>query len=88
MVRDTTEGTSSCFRRKLVQINQQAKARGVLTQLLPVDGSWTYEKKREAQEILERVYLGPFDAGRREEVMRELGITHCILIRDPAEARY
>lgn len=68
----------------MVSYNQQLSR---IQGLLPPDTDWTYVKKREAQEIVPRVYLGPFGAGVNEQQMRELGITHSIIFRAPEEAR-
>lgn len=55
--------------------------------LLPAE-EWSYAKKRQVQEILPRVYLGPFfSAGRDAEQMQNLGITHSIIFRSPEESR-
>ena len=69
-------------------LNEEATERGVLTKLLPPEPLWTYDMKRDAQEICERVWLGPFTAASQEQVVRQLGITHIILVRDEDEARY
>mmetsp|Transcript_10591 Transcript_10591/g.25826 ORF Transcript_10591/g.25826 Transcript_10591/m.25826 type:complete len:283 (+) Transcript_10591:141-989(+) len=62
---------------------QIAEKRG----LLPGETDWTYVRKREAQEIVPRVYLGPYEAAKNEEHLRNLGISHCIIFRSPEESR-
>lgn len=55
------------------------------TQLFPPLSDWVYTAKRDAQEITPRVFLGPLQAGRDEQQLRRLGITHIILFRAPEE---
>lgn len=55
--------------------------------LLGPDEDWTYIKKREAQEILPRLWLGPFGAARDQDYLARAGITDALVVRAPEEAR-
>lgn len=55
--------------------------------LLPPDTDWTYTKKREAQEILPGLWLGPFGSARDQEFLRRANITDALVVRAPEEAR-
>ncbi|OCF40341.1 nuclease I [Kwoniella heveanensis CBS 569] len=48
---------------------------------------WKYEMRREAQEILPGLYLGPFQSSTNLDKMRMMGITHILCVRDQKEAR-
>eukprot|EP00392_Amoebophrya_sp_AT5.2_P004497 g4505.t1 len=51
-------------------------------------GSAPKENKRvKTEEIVPRVYLGPYEAAKNEEHLRNLGISHCIIFRSPEESR-
>lgn len=52
----------------------------------PIDTEWKYEMRRECQEILPGLYLGPFVASKSLETLQSLGITHIVCIRDEKEA--
>ncbi|KNZ78280.1 Serine/threonine/tyrosine-interacting protein, partial [Termitomyces sp. J132] len=45
-----------------------------------------YEMRREAQEILPGLFLGPFIASKSMETLAKLGITHIICVRDLKES--
>ncbi|KAG6887722.1 hypothetical protein C0995_013316 [Termitomyces sp. Mi166 len=45
-----------------------------------------YEMRREAQEILPGLFLGPFMASKSMETLAKLGITHIICVRDLKES--
>ncbi|GAA5928618.1 hypothetical protein JCM3775_004583 [Rhodotorula graminis] len=47
---------------------------------------WRYEMRREAQEILPGLYVGPFQPSWKREALKGLGITHILCIADPREA--
>lgn len=47
---------------------------------------WTYEMRRECQEILPGVLLGPMQASKSLETLQRHGITHILCIRDAKEA--
>lgn len=47
---------------------------------------WKYEMRRECQEIIPGLYLGPFQASKSIETLRQLGISHIVCIRDAKEA--
>ena len=55
--------------------------------LLQPDKDWTYTKKREAQEIIPGLWLGPFGAARDREFLGRAGITDVLVVRAPEEAR-
>lgn len=46
---------------------------------------WRYEMRREAQEILPGLYIGPYQASRSKESLSKLGITHVVCISDTRE---
>ncbi|KAF8237203.1 phosphatases II [Tricholoma matsutake] len=52
----------------------------------PGDIEWRYEMRRECQEILPGLWLGPFVASKSLETLRSLNITHIVCIRDAKEA--
>ncbi|KAF9025612.1 protein-tyrosine phosphatase-like protein [Rhodocollybia butyracea] len=52
----------------------------------PGDVEWKYEMRRECQEILPGLLLGPFVASKSLETLTSLGITHIVCIRDQKEA--
>ncbi|KAL0576853.1 hypothetical protein V5O48_005118 [Marasmius crinis-equi] len=52
----------------------------------PGDVEWRYEMRRECQEILPGLYLGPFVASKSLETLQSLDITHIVCIRDAKEA--
>lgn len=54
--------------------------------LLQPDTDWTYTKKREAQEIIPGLWLGPFGAARDKEFLRRANITDALVVRAPEEA--
>ncbi|CAK5269810.1 unnamed protein product [Mycena citricolor] len=52
----------------------------------PGDVEWRYEMRRECQEILPGLFLGPFVASKSLDTLRSIGITHIVCIRDAKEA--
>jgi len=52
----------------------------------PPDVEWKYEMRRQCQEILPNLLLGPFLVSKSKETLQELGITHILCIRDIKEA--
>jgi serine/threonine/tyrosine-interacting protein len=52
----------------------------------PGDVEWRYEMRRECQEILPGLLLGPFQASKSLELLQGLHITHIVCIRDVKEA--
>ncbi|CAK7269964.1 hypothetical protein SEPCBS119000_003843 [Sporothrix epigloea] len=52
-------------------------------------GDWTYEMRRDAQQILPHLFLGPTNAARDRVFLRRAGITKVMAVRDSrlAEAR-
>ncbi|EER02499.1 Serine/threonine/tyrosine-interacting protein, putative, partial [Perkinsus marinus ATCC 50983] len=55
---------------------------------LPPVKVWDYDMKREAQEILPNLYLGPFGCARDLDVVRRVGITHIVVVRSVEESRF
>ncbi|PIL22602.1 hypothetical protein GSI_15292 [Ganoderma sinense ZZ0214-1] len=52
----------------------------------PSDIEWTYEMRRQCQEILPHLFLGPLQASKSLDTLKSLGITHIVCIRDAKEA--
>eukprot|EP00918_Siedleckia_nematoides_P098016 GHVU01214646.1.p1 GENE.GHVU01214646.1~~GHVU01214646.1.p1 ORF type:complete len:239 (+),score=28.48 GHVU01214646.1:72-788(+) len=52
----------------------------------PIDVEWRYEMRRECQEILPNLLLGPFVASKSLETLQALHVTHIVCIRDAKEA--
>jgi serine/threonine/tyrosine-interacting protein len=52
----------------------------------PGDVEWRYEMRRECQEILPGLLLGPFIASKSMATLHSLGITHIVCIRDVKES--
>ncbi|GBE84883.1 protein-tyrosine phosphatase-like protein [Sparassis latifolia] len=52
----------------------------------PADVEWSYEMRRQCQEILPNLLLGPLQASKSLETLQSLGITHIVCIRDAQEA--
>lgn len=52
----------------------------------PGDVEWKYEMRRECQEILPGLLLGPFAASKSLETLQHLTVTHIVCIRDAKEA--
>ncbi|KAI6123460.1 phosphotyrosine protein [Pisolithus croceorrhizus] len=52
----------------------------------PGDVEWRYEMRRECQEILPGLLLGPFQASKSLSALKNLGVTHIVCIRDRKEA--
>ncbi|KAI8066268.1 protein-tyrosine phosphatase-like protein [Gilbertella persicaria] len=48
---------------------------------------WRYEMRREIQEIVPGLFLGPFSACRQVDELKRLGITHIVCFVDETEAR-
>lgn len=51
---------------------------------------WAYTMRREMQEILPKVWLGPYASAmkKNEAQLTQVGITHMIVVRGPNEAYY
>ncbi|POY70747.1 hypothetical protein BMF94_6157 [Rhodotorula taiwanensis] len=47
---------------------------------------WKYEMRRDAQEILPGLYVGPFQPSWKREVLQGLGITHILCIAETRES--
>jgi len=52
----------------------------------PGDVEWKYEMRRECQQILPGLLLGPFVASKSLETLQSLNISHIVCIRDQKEA--
>ncbi|OBZ69013.1 Serine/threonine/tyrosine-interacting protein [Grifola frondosa] len=52
----------------------------------PGDIEWSYEMRRQCQEILPNLLLGPLQASKSLETLKSLGVTHIVCIRDVKEA--
>ncbi|EJF63367.1 phosphatases II [Dichomitus squalens LYAD-421 SS1] len=52
----------------------------------PSDVEWTYEMRRQCQEILPHLFLGPLQASKSLDTLKSFGITHIVCIRDAKEA--
>jgi len=52
----------------------------------PQDVEWKYEMRRECQEILPGLLLGPFQASKSLDILQKLSVTHIVCIRDLKEA--
>lgn len=52
----------------------------------PSDVEWRYEMRRDCQEIIPGLLLGPFLVSRNLERLKQLRVTHVVCIRDAAEA--
>ncbi|KAJ3373547.1 hypothetical protein GGF31_000388 [Allomyces arbusculus] len=48
---------------------------------------WKYEMRRQMQEIVPGLFLGPYTVARDLVHLQRHGISHCVLVRDPHEAR-
>ncbi|MBW0502817.1 hypothetical protein O181_042532 [Austropuccinia psidii MF-1] len=47
---------------------------------------WKYEMRRQAQEVLPSIYLGPYQSSRDLNTLQQLGITHICCISETREA--
>ncbi|KAI0916982.1 hypothetical protein AcW1_007706 [Taiwanofungus camphoratus] len=52
----------------------------------PGDVEWTYEMRRQCQEILPNLLLGPLQASKSLDTLQSLGVSHIVCIRDAKEA--
>jgi len=48
---------------------------------------WTYEMRREMQEILPGVFLGPYGSAKDRNELMNKGITHVLIVRSTLERR-
>lgn len=55
--------------------------------LLPPDTDWTYDKKREAQEIVPGLWLGPWAAAKDQSFITK-NISHVFIVRSPEEEKF
>ena len=51
---------------------------------------WRYDMRREMQEIVPNLYLGPYASAKRSnyEVLKQVGITHIVCVRQFIERKY
>lgn len=49
---------------------------------------WKYEMRREAQQIIPGLYLGPYQSSRLLEPLQRLGITHILVVYDQREKAF
>lgn len=54
-------------------------------EVAPNDTEWVYEMRRVMQEIIPRLYLGPYASGKRREELRAKNITHIMIVRSAIE---
>lgn len=67
--------------------NQQQLTPEELRELIQGPGEeWTYEMRRQCQEILPGLLLGPLQASKDLSTLQSLGVTHIVCIRDAKEA--
>lgn len=67
----------------------QAKL-NVYRQLMGQNGAvleWRYEQRREMQEILPSIFLGPYSATRNLQELQKAGITHIVSLWDMSESK-
>ncbi|GAA6004056.1 uncharacterized protein JCM10292_005858 [Rhodotorula paludigena] len=57
-----------------------------LEDAVPNKVDWRYEMRREAQEILPGLFVGPFQPSWKLETLQGLGITHILCIAEPRES--
>eukprot|EP00397_Hematodinium_sp_SG-2012_P014072 GEMP01014301.1.p1 GENE.GEMP01014301.1~~GEMP01014301.1.p1 ORF type:complete len:214 (+),score=26.53 GEMP01014301.1:27-668(+) len=61
--------------------------KGLPSGLMPPDTDWTYDKKRNAQEILPGLWLGPWGAAKDLPFLQQ-HISHILIIRAPEEEKF
>lgn len=66
--------------------NKVAIYRQLINENLPVL-EWRYEQRREMQEILPSIFLGPYSATRNLEELQRAGITHIVSLWDCSESK-
>ncbi|KAJ3186560.1 hypothetical protein HDU85_007380 [Gaertneriomyces sp. JEL0708] len=49
---------------------------------------WRYEMRRDIQEILPGLWLGPWECSKNRALLKEKGITHVLCIRDKSERHF
>jgi len=54
-------------------------------EISPNDTEWVYEMRRVMQEILPKLFLGPYASGKRREELRAKNITHIMIVRSAIE---
>jgi len=48
---------------------------------------WTYEMRRQMQEIVPSLFLGPYGAAKDFDSLRDKGVTHVLIVRSTLERR-
>lgn len=66
--------------------NKIAIYRQLINENLPVL-EWRYEQRREMQEILPSIFLGPYSATRNLDELQRAGITHIVSLWDGSESK-
>ncbi|XP_037069509.1 serine/threonine/tyrosine-interacting protein B-like [Pollicipes pollicipes] len=66
--------------------HHSSRCKSALRPLAPL--AWTYEMRREMQEILPGLFLGPYNAASRTQLdhLQQVGITHIVCVRRSDEA--
>lgn len=55
------------------------------TEISPNDVEWVYEMRRVMQEILPRLFLGPYASGKKKDELKAKNITHIMIVRSAIE---
>ncbi|KAG0056420.1 hypothetical protein BGZ83_005135 [Gryganskiella cystojenkinii] len=72
-----------------IDANTAAKL-DIYRQLIGQNGNileWRYEQRREMQEILPSIFLGPYSATRNLQELQRAGITHIVSLWDMSESK-
>jgi len=54
-------------------------------EILPNDLEWQYEMRREMQEIIPRLFLGPYASAKKMDLLKAHNITHIMVVRSHRE---
>merc|ERR1711939_1166345 len=54
-------------------------------EISPNDTEWVYEMRRVMQEILPKLFLGPYASGKRRDELKARNITHIMIVRSAIE---
>lgn len=55
------------------------------TEVSPNDVEWVYEMRRVMQEILPKLFLGPYASGKKKDELKAHNITHIMIVRSAIE---
>ncbi|KAI5478966.1 hypothetical protein MNV49_004369 [Pseudohyphozyma bogoriensis] len=66
-------------------MNGLSEALQALEEMVPNKQEWRYEMRRECQETLPGLFVGPFQPSWQRETLRQLGITHILCIAESRE---